>query len=268
MAFYGSEFLFDGRSCREYGLEMYDFGSTTQGDVSFPSTGKIHEERLLSRYSSLFYGVSQNQALEFTLVFGPTIDAIDAGVPMDRYEIADIAGWLTGHNEYKWLDIIQPDTIHFRYKCIVSDLKLITYGKMPWAFSCKISCDSPFAYTFPKTFTYKVAGESNNTLLSESTYNGYYKPKIILSNVSGGSFSIMNKSDNDRIFAFQNLPAIATEISIDNDTMIIKHENGSLNLYPYFNYHFFRLVRGKNELYFKGNADVSIICEFPVNIGG
>ena len=268
MAFYGSEFLFDGKSCREYGLEMYDFGSTTQGDVSFPSAGKIHEERLYGRYSSLFYGISQNEALEFTLVFGPTIAAVDAGVPLDRYEIAEIAGWLTGHNEQKWFEIIQPDLVPFRYKCVISDLKLITYGKMPWAFSCKVSCDSPFAYTFPETFTYNIKTSGEGILFNKSSYNGYYKPKIILSNIGSDSFSITNNSDGGRIFKFKDLPESVSSISIDNDAMIIKHEGGTLNIYPYFNYHFFRLVRGNNRLAFSGTADVQIICEFPVNIGG
>ena len=268
MAFYGSEFLFDGKSCREYGLEMYDFGSTAQGDVSFPSSGKIHEERLNSRYSSFFYGISQNEALEFTLVFGPNIASVDANKHMDRYEIAEIAAWLTGHNEQKWLDIIQPDMMSFRYKCIISDLKLITYGRMPWAFSCKVSCDSPFAYSFPEIFTYTVSGAKTENLFSKSSYNGYYQPKILLSNISSNSFSITNASDGGRIFKFTDLPESVSSIEIDNDLMIITHKGGSLNLYPYFNYHFFRLVRGNNQLTFNGDATVQITCQFPMNIGG
>ena len=48
MAFYGCEFLFDGKSCKEYGLTLYNFGSVSQGDTSFPSAGKVYEEREVS----------------------------------------------------------------------------------------------------------------------------------------------------------------------------------------------------------------------------
>lgn len=268
MAFYGCEFLFDGKSCKEYGLTLYNFGSTSQGDVSFPSAGKVYEDRIINRYSSLFYGVSQNEALEYTLVFGANVDSIDANEHLDRTEISAIASWLTGHQEQKWLEIVQPDMEAFRYKCIITDLKLITYGNLPWAFSCKVYCDSPFAYTFPESFSYHVDGSEDVTLFNRSTYNGYYKPIIIISNIKEDSFSIVNLSDGKRAFSFSGLPSPATKIRIDNESMVISDEAGELNLYPYFNFNFFRLKRGENILKITGTADVEFICEFPVNIGG
>ena len=268
MSFYGSEFIFDGKSCKEYGLTLYNFGSASQGDVSFPSVGKVFEDRILSRYSSLFYGISQNDSLEYTLVFGANTDSLDRNEHLDRTEISAIASWLTGHGEQKWLQIVQEDMDAFRFKCIISDLKLLTYGSLPWAFSCTVYCDSPFAYTFPEVYSYHVNETAEIIFLNKSTYNGYYKPKIKISNISDRSFSIVNLTDGERSFSFSNLPSSVSSITIDNESMIISDDNGDLNLYPYFNYNFLRLKRGDNQLRLIGTADVEFICEFPVNIGG
>lgn len=275
MSFFGHEFIFDGISCKQFGLQIYDFGSNTQSDTSFPSVGKAYEDRPLHRYSSLFYGISQNIPLEFNLVFGVNIDSVDLGKPMDRYEIDAITAWLTGHNTMKWLEVIQPDMEQFRYKCYISELKLITYGNLPWAFSCKVTCDSPFAYTYPEIFT-RDPSEDTILIFNKSGYNGYYKPTIIIDSLPDDAdernLSIQNQSDNDRIFCFEDIPTEIDKITIDNENMTIIGETAgatsAINLYPYFNLNFFRLVRGVNKLKIEGDATVRIVCEFPVNIGG
>ena len=49
--------------------------------------------------------------------------------------------------------------------------------------------------------------------------------------------------------------------------MIMTDANGT-NLYPYWNKKTFRLQRGDNNLTITGNGTVSILTEFPVNVGG
>lgn len=267
MAFYGCEFNFDGLPCTEYGLMIYDFGSTSQGDVSF-QVGDVSEDRVAQRYDALMYGVEQNKALEYTLIFGANVDSIDANESIDRYEVEAIASWLTGHRTRKWLTIVQRDMEAFRYKCLISELKLITYGNMPWAFSCKVSCDSPFAYTFPEEYSYTVAGTLSANLYSRSSYNGFYKPNMEISLSGTDSISIVNASDNNRTFSFSALPTgEALTIYIDNKNQVITNSL-DLNLYPYFNLKFFRMLRGDNQITITGYGTVKFICEFPVNIGG
>lgn len=269
MSFWGYEFLFDGKSCREFGLMVYDIDSNTQGDISFPSAGTIHEERIAGRTTSLFYGLEQNEALTFRLVFGVNLGSIHAHSSLDRWDIASIASWLTGHTEYKWLEIAQPDMETVRYRCLISELETISYNGEPWAFSCTVSCDSPFGYTYP--YSYVIASGQTYCLRSKSSYNGYYRPKMRLTTTSGSgnkSFSIVNQSDGGRTFSFTGLPAAIKEIEIDNENQVIVNRQEGLNLYPYCNFTFFRLKRGENLLRVTGNYDVEIICEFPVNIGG
>lgn len=267
MAFWGTEFIFDGVPCSEHGLMIYHFGSEGQEDVDFQS-GEIIEDRLPARYDALTYGLVQNKSLEYTLVFGANMESIDAGASLDRYDVEAIAAWLTGHSSRKWLIISQNDMEPFQYKCFITELKLITYGDMPWAFSCKVNCDSPFAYRMPEVFSYTVNGETSARLFNRSSYNGFYMPKMEISMRGGNSISVQNLSDGGRTLRFASLPGgNSLTIYIDNNNQVITN-NLDLNLYPYFNMKFLRLARGDNLLKITGRAEVKFICEFPVNIGG
>lgn len=267
MAFWGTEFIFDGIPCSEFGLMVYHFGSNSQDDVNFQN-GDIVEDRIPYRYDALTYGLVQNQSLEYTLVFGANMESIDANSSLDRFDVEAVAAWLTGYDTRKWLVISQNDMEPFRYKCIISELKLITYGDMPWAFSCKVSCDSPFAYTLPQEFVYTVNGESQVRLFNRSSYNGFYRPNMEISIRGGDGILIQNLSDKNRMFQFSELPGgRSLIIYIDNKNQVITN-NMDLNLYPCFNMKFMRLVRGDNILKISGQAEVKFICEFPVNIGG
>ncbi len=267
MACWGSEFIFDGIPCSNYGLMVYHFGSEEQEDVDFKS-GEMVEDKIPTRYDTIAYGLVQNQSLEYTLVFGANIEAIDANDGLDRYEVEAIAAWLTGYNTRKWLTIIQDDLECYRYKCFISELKLITYGDIPWAFSCKVSCDSPFAHSVPEEYSYSVNGETEVRLFNRSSYNGFYRPKMEIAINRGNDISIQNLSDGGRTFQFSRLPGSnSLVIYVDNENQIITN-NMDLNLYPYFNMKFMRLVRGDNMLKIIGNTKVKFICEFPVNIGG
>ena len=84
----------------------------------------------------------------------------------------------------------------------------------------------------------------------------------------GDGISIQNLSDNNRTFQFKALPGgNSLTIYVDNKNQVIT-DSMDLNLYPYFNMKFMRLVKGDNLLKITGNAEVKFICEFPVNIGG
>ncbi len=266
MAFYGCEFTFDGKSSLAYGLMIFDIESYSQGDVDIP-TGTIVEERISGRYDALAYGIKQNNPLEFTLVFGANTETTDRGTPLDRYDVDAISAWLVGHGDYRYFAISQPDMRDFRYKVIISGLKLITYGGHPWAFQCKVTCDAPYAYTYPFETVIECSGTTNVTFYNRASYHGFYKPKLVISTSGGGSVSITNVSDGNRVCSFTNLPTSVHEVTVDNLNQIITTDS-AVNPYSYFNMKFFRLVRGDNSLTIAGNAEVKIICEFPVNIGG
>lgn len=269
MSFYGDRFIFDGIPCEEFGLMLYDIGSTRQQPTSFASNSDFMEDRIGTRYDPLFYGIRRNSQLNFQMTFGLDPEKVNAGVYFDRWDMEKIASWLTGRDGYKWLVIGNEDEGHFRYRCRISDLKIVEAGIYPQCMSCSVTCDSPYAYLPEETFTYEVSGSLELVFHNRSTHNGWYCPKVELTLSGAPSFSIQNDSDGGRISAFTDIPAgfANAVISIDNQNQIITSSTGD-NLYPYFNKKFFRLARGDNRLKITGTGKLKILCSFPVNVGG
>ena len=80
-------------------------------------------------------------------------------------------------------------------------------------------------------------------------------------------FSIKNVTDNNREFKLTGIPTGSGNISLDSDHGVLTCTAG-LNLYPYCNFKFPRLLRGDNELILTGTGTYTLTCAFPVNVGG
>lgn len=265
MAFWGGAFVFDGIPCEEYELMVYDVGSHAQSNSRFASGVSIVEEKIPTRWKPYFYGVKFEDKLNFTLVFGVNEQRVSANDYLSRQEMETVASWLTGHNGYKWLEIIQPDMEYARYRCIITGLEVIEFGWIPWALKATVECDGPYAYERSKTFTYTGSGKFS--LYNESGHNGYYYPVLDLALSGGGNISIINESDKNREFKLTGIPASVKKIQVDCDHGIITCDAG-INMYPYCNLNFLRLKRGRNILNITNSGTTQITCEFPVNAGG
>lgn len=268
MSFYGTEFIFDGTSSYEYGLCLYyQIDNATQSDTAFASNVKMMEDRPARRASSYCYGGSMEDSLEFKLVFGVTETRKEAMGPFDRWETQKIASWLTGHRDYKWLQIVQEDLTAVRYRCYITDLKAVEIGSMHWGFECTVTCDSPYGYLTPQEFIYEVDGSATVVLHSRSSANDPYFPTLTIQPGSGQSYSVKNLTDSNREFSLNEIPTGCGTITLDGDHGVLSCVSGQ-NLYPYCNFKFPRLLRGDNELILTGSGTYTFVCEFPVNIGG
>ncbi|MBQ7718748.1 MAG: hypothetical protein IJT38_05555 [Clostridia bacterium] len=275
MAFWGNSFIFNDIPCEDFELMIYNIDNNTQSAGKFASNVEAVEDQIPGRWKPFFYNTKMTGKLSFSIVFGVNQERIDEEKYLDRYELEAIASWLTGHNKYHWLEVQQEDLEYARYKCIITELKQIEYGNLPWALQATVTCDSPYAYLYPQVFEYTVTNEETIQFFNESSHNGFYMPKIEFSvnsgNLSGG-FSITNLSDDGRKTEFKGttqnpIPTSVTKVEVDNDTGIITSNDGT-NMYPYFNFKFLRLLRGNNSLKITGSGTLKIFCEFPINMGG
>ena len=265
MSFYGKAFAFNSIPCEAYELMAYELGSSDRGG-EIASTVTIEEELVGNRQKPYFYGVKHEGKLEIDLVFGANQRRIDEGKYLDRYEIDAIANWLTGHDQYLWLEIEQPDLRMVHYHCICTSLEIVTYGNVPWSLQATFECDSPYGYMDSEEFTYNIYGTQEISFFNRSCANGYYYPEIEIVQ-SGGTFKIVNETDGDREFALTGYPQAVQHVYVDNDHCIITNDQ-DLNLYPYFNNKFFRLKKGYNDLVVTGTGTLIIKCMFQVNTGG
>ena len=283
MAFYGSYFSFDGVSCRDYNLMVYDFGSSGQDDtVAFGSTGTAVEDRTANRYSSFFYGIKQDRPLTFNLTFGADCCLLEKERPFQRLEVARISSWLTGHNEWKWLTIEQPDMLFVRYRCYISALQLITYDGKPWAFSCTVNCDSPYGYLEEETTTYEITGSTEIEIVNPGSYHGYYYPRMIIdvsSEAQLGAIRLRNTTDTTQSFYIVGIPA-GDRVLVDGENQVMTalklntnneyEADESFKPYNSFSKKFLGLVQGPNQIVIDrvyGPITLQIITEFPVDIG-
>lgn len=281
MAFYGCDFIFDGKRASTFlepslegapykRLMLYNIGSYGQDDADL-SVGEIEEDRIGRRYDPLLYGLRQNDPLQFTLVFGIDPDDLVGETCFTREEIARITQWLTGHQEYKVLKIDQSDMEHYSYKAMVTGLRLVSDGGLPVAFSAEITCDSPFAYKDAESYEIPFYMDSDPTQCTVSCdwmANVYFYP-IIDIEIGGATYiEIVNITDGGRIMRIDNIPSGVSDIHIDCKNQIITEPNG-YNLYTGFSMRFLRFIRGDNEITVQsdGTGSVSITCELPVNIG-
>lgn len=269
MAFSGSEFIFNGVHCLQHDLMLYDIGAYKQKeDISFSSAGKLITDSISREPSTLLYGTQANNPLTFDLVFCATPARMEQNIPFDRFEIESISSWLTGHDTWKWLKIIQPDLLDVQFKCLITELKTATFGSNPWAFSCTVTCDSPYAYRSEQISEYVCTGaQTDISFRNRSSYNGLYYPKLEITLKGATSVEIINHSNKNVNFKFENLPASVRTITVDNKSKVITN-SADLNIYSCFNFGYLGLVRGQNKLSILGNCTLKFICNFLVNVGG
>lgn len=260
MSFYGEVFIFDGVPSDNYGLYLYDFQNNAQSEGTLGTTVDINESRVWGKYSPIHYNVSENTPMEFDLIC-----SVGHGERrLDRFDLAEISGWLKKPG-YRYLQILQPDLEQFRYKCIVSMIDLITVGLECVGIKAHIVCDGPYAYFMPETFEYVCNGTSKIIFQNKSNVNGYYYPSMEIT-TSGGNITIQNLSDGGRQLIFKGIPAGAKTIVMDGINGIVSANDGT-NMYEYFNFNFFRCIRGDNSVSLSGNFALKILTEFPADIG-
>lgn len=267
MAFWGCSFIFNDIPCEEYDLMLYEIGGTSGSSGKFATGVSIMEDKTAYRYTPFFYGTKLEEKLKFQLVFGVNEKRIEANQYLGRDELEAIATWLTGHDKYMWLYINQDDLTQIGYRCIITSLEIIEFGLLPYALKASVECDSPYGYLPPQSFEYDIDGTKTIRFINDSSHNGYYKPKIVISPTTRTSFKIKNMTDGGRELAFTNIPTSVHDIDVDNDHEIVSFRNEDINPYPYFNFTYLRLKRGVNELLVTGDGKLTINCEFPVNTG-
>lgn len=255
------EFTYAGIASSMYGLFVCNIGNKKHSDNAFGNTANIVETRLANRVTPIHFGVRYNDTpLSFSLIFGSAHE-------MDRFELQEIAQWLTGYQEYQWLTIDQPDMEHIQFRCLIQSLTPISVGSMPLAFEAKIVCDCPYGYSYPFEQEFKLDGTTQVQFYNESTSRELLRPMMKIALAAGCTeFAVTNQNTGETM-RFSNLPGGSLTISIDNENCIITEDVAGYNLYDYFNFVFLALEPGDNQLLFEGTGNVVISGRYLYNVG-
>lgn len=200
-----TSFIFDGVPSETYNLMIYFLDDADNRELSFGTDVELIEDRLPKRISPIHYGVDLNKSMSFPLTFGSV-------EYLEDYDVDAILSWLTGHQQYKWLEFVDGDH-YVRYKCHLNNMQAVYINGLPTAFTCDVECDSQFAYEYPTVNEYEISTtEAYIEYFNKSAYNGYLYPKLKFEfSDNCNSISILNESDNNREFKIDYFDRVVEE---------------------------------------------------------
>lgn len=249
--FWGRSFLYNGIPSELYNLYIQDIDADAVNKSMASSSMEILEKKIYRKPQPFLYGMTPSPKLEFSFSAFSN-DEIDAST----FEI--ISKWLFSSRSYKPLAIDQFDVQDVVFYAILQEPEIVRVGNVIRGFSCTVSCNSPFAYKYPKTTTYSYTTtvvDSTEIYLNMSDDNDdYLYPSsliITMNNVDGG-ISITNLDDNNRVVSFTGLNA--SEVLTINPSLQTISSSTGLRRLSNSNKKFLRLVPGRNRLRVQGNV--------------
>lgn len=258
MAFYARSFTYAGVESEYYGLLI---SSNDSGESSSPSADvELKTQSIFRRPVRYFYGTTPANVLEFDVTFRTSEEDLTA-------EDAALAQtWLFGAQNYNVLRIQQPDMQSIYFNAIFTNPEIIRVGNLVRGFNAKVVCDSPFAYDMTRTNTYNTNGAIYSTTILNYSENNYYTfPLITVTMLGvGGSFNIVNTTDNNRTLEFTGLSG-GEVLTINNDLQIITSSTGLRRINNATSpIQFFRLVPGINNITISGSISSVVISYVPM----
>lgn len=265
MAFYASNFIYDGIMSSEYGLRIT---STSDTDSTAGANVNLFTQELYRRPKILLLGVQQSPVLEipFTINVENELSASEESV---------VSNWLFGGMNYKKLQVVQPDMQYVYYNCILKDKQTDRVGNIVRGYTGVISCDSPFAWEYPRTVTHTydpmgyIADETIEIINTSGNADYTYPTITITMNVFGGDISIINTSESaTREFALTGLlPNEVLTVNSDLQTITSTLSTNRLVDMENCDYTWVRYIKGINNMKVEGNiSSISFTHQFAKKI--
>lgn len=270
MAFFGYEFIYNGIPSSNYGLVISNMGSSGKIESPQGSTVNLITKKILRNPIEFLYGVEQGPILEFDIEFYSEnpISAIDRNI---------IGAWLFGRQKFEKLQILQGDLEGVVFNCLIIEAKVAYVGNLAVGWTARVRCDSPFAWGKSITINQDIDTGfekyiETRKIFNPSSDNYYTYPLLAFTVFMAGDFILTNDTEDSakseiRQFKFTGLKAQET-ITVDNKHQIITSSLGILRIGK-FNYNWFRLLPGINNITFNGYL-TNYNITFPVakKVGG
>lgn len=206
----------------------------------------------------------------------PTHYGIQEEVLMLNIKIAKEDGWTTRQElEVKrWLskktfrEFISYDTPDIIYKCKrVGQPVFYTNGSHGYV-EIEFECDAPHAYSRLSVETFDLSTNTGTEIIEIENRSNiddeYYYPEIEVElQDTSTSFSVVNLTDNQRVFEFTDLN-VGEGIYVNNEHGTIISSLDIPRLDNLTNRRFFRMKYGVNRIEVTGKVIIQFRCQFPV----
>jgi len=146
MSFYGRSFIFNGIPSESFGLYISDLDASGVSNSMGSYDVEVKEKKIFRRPTSYFYGASSIPHLEFDMT-------VLAEEELTAEDFEGVQKWLFGQDGYKTLQIDQYDMQEVVFYVILNSPEIIRVGNKIYGCKFRVICNSPFGFTFPKTYT-------------------------------------------------------------------------------------------------------------------
>jgi phage-related protein len=179
-----------------------------------------------------------------------------------RQKIDDIARWLDVEYYKEFYFIEEPNR---RFFCMPMGEIEFTHNGINYGYiTVEMTCNSPFAFS-PKyqTGDYDYSNNTLSGLTLDFTNSGHFDlyPILRITKVGDGDISIVNETDDGRIFEIRNL-FDGEEIFVDNQKKEIVSDITGVYRYDDHNGNWLKLIEGDNTLRTYGDCIISFEYRF------
>jgi hypothetical protein len=177
-------------------------------------------------------------------------DGSEFGIEKTR----EINRWLTGSNQYSWLDLYIGNEVKYRMHCFIQDVKPYKLDSRIVGFVITAESSSPWCYSSVQTVSQEFVGETvfqiNNQ--SDDLY-AYTEMRTIFKNNLGQSLRITNTTISETT-TVNNLAA--NEIITLSENMFITSDKPTRIFGNDFNYMWPKLKSGINDFVISGDGTI------------
>ena len=260
MSSYHTSFTYLGKnSYTDFNLQIVHFESVDSGEVdSYLSQEAIYADSPRGTRRTM-YGTKYNSVALFQItVINPD------GVEFDIEKTREISRWLTGSNQYSWMDLYICDEAKYRMHCFIQDIKPYKLDSRIVGFVITAESSSPWCYSNIQTISQTIDGSVTLQIdnQSDDLYT-YTKMQTVFQNSTGESLTIANNTIGETT-TINNV--VANEIITLSENMFITSDNTTRIFGNDFNYVWPRLKPGINDFTISGVGAITFEYVYAMKV--
>ena len=249
MSISGCPFKYDGIMSTQYGLIITNIdtdskktkidGKKTYTTINLPSNNKFY---------------MMGRQIKEPLTFDIEITKSESNTALSDLQQRNIVKWLFDRVGYHKFEIMNKDYAGLYFNCYFTDEESLNYGVGCIGYKFTVVCDASWAWENPKTYTYSFTTlPFTINFINNSDYEDYLYPQsvVITCGTTGGTISITNKDDNNKVVQFTGL--VANEVITITDLGQISSSIGNSRINNW-NGNRFKFRNKDNHLYVEGDV--------------
>lgn len=252
---FATDFIFDGQRASDYDLVICSFDGEYQTATGGEAEFEVVKPPDSDKYT--FYGAQYNTPLEwiFSIMKNPCVHKNDSGTHIfSKEEERMICKWLEKRDGYHWFNFCQDENeddvlYNVQIKATPHQINGKTVG-----FDLTVISNSAFGYTRIQKKKATINKEKPLILYIDNDTSDYILPEVKIT--GSGDFYISNDSDLSKNITLGKAPEfinVKNNVYMDSENGIMEGVNPNE-----FNWHFLRLVDGKNSISTNSITDLII----------